>query len=422
MTPIIEIKGISKSYELGPSRSHPDNLREALRRGVQKLIPRMKSGTDGEKNSRMLWALRDVTFNVMENDVVGIIGANGAGKSTLLKILSRITEPTAGQIRMKGRLASLLEVGTGFHAELTGRENIFLNGALLGMGKAEIQAKFDEIVAFAEIERFLDTPVKHYSSGMYVRLGFAVAAHLDPDILVVDEVLAVGDVAFQKKCMGKMNDLRHGGRTVLFVSHNMASVESLCRTGVVLRQGQVQFTGGAQEAVSYYIQTVYGDSGTPSTHSADLKNAPGRHAKYSSWLRRAEIWFGEGETFRGCVPVGAPMRFHLRFELPKNSENFDVRVNFFSFVGQQVAAARSSYERNRNWGIRSGEVELVCEIPSLPLTPGEYRIDLALVAGHEVLDYVEGAFPLTVVGGDYYGNGNHNFIGVFVLPQRWYIL
>ena len=204
--------------------------------------------------SEDFWALKDVSFEVKRGEVVGIIGRNGAGKSTLLKILSRITEPTTGRVEIDGRVASLLEVGTGFHPELTGRENIYLNGAILGMRRAEIKRKFDEIVAFAEVEKFLDTPVKHYSSGMYVRLAFAVAAHLEPEILVVDEVLAVGDAEFQKKCLGKMGEVAHGGRTVLFVSHNMSAIQSLCGRGILLNQGSVKLDGNAYQCVQTYLQ------------------------------------------------------------------------------------------------------------------------------------------------------------------------
>src|ERR1700693_1942880 len=206
-------------------------------------------------SSEDFWAIKDVSFKVNQGDVIGIIGRNGAGKSTLLKILSRITEPTAGRIKLKGRVASLLEVGTGFHAELTGRENIFLNGAILGMSRAEIRSKFDEIVAFAAVEQFLDTPVKRYSSGMYVRLAFAVAAHLEPEILIVDEVLAVGDAEFQKKCLGKMREVATGGRTILFVSHNMQAVSVLCNRGMFLHAGSLEYTGSTKEAIDRYISS-----------------------------------------------------------------------------------------------------------------------------------------------------------------------
>src|SRR5687767_11853102 len=246
MYPIVKVEGLSKHYQIDASQVTPTTLRESLMAMVQAPFRRMRSGPRLPKTS--IWALRDVSFEINPGEVVGIIGRNGAGKSTLLKILSRITEPTTGKIELYGRLGSLLEVGTGFHPELTGRENIFLNGSILGMRKDEIEAKFDEIVAFAEVEKFLDTPVKRYSSGMYVRLAFAVAAHLEPEILVVDEVLAVGDAAFQKKCLGKMRDVASMGRTVIFVSHNMAAVQSLCSRAIVVADGSCEFDGPAAAA------------------------------------------------------------------------------------------------------------------------------------------------------------------------------
>ena len=274
---IITVENLSKSYVIGRQRSKDDGLRHVLQdaalapwRWLRKAAS--SNGANGNGSSQSpnsdlpspisdlqsstteeFWALRDVNLEVKQGEVVGIIGRNGAGKSTLLKILSRITEPTAGRIHLKGRVASLLEVGTGFHPELTGRENIFLNGAILGMSRSEIKRKFDEIVAFADIEKFLDTPVKRYSSGMYVRLAFAVAAHLEPEILIVDEVLAVGDAEFQRKCLGKMSEVAHGGRTVLFVSHNMASLLALCNRGVLLDKGRKQSEGPIGEAIDHYL-------------------------------------------------------------------------------------------------------------------------------------------------------------------------
>src|ERR1700735_2917240 len=230
-------------------------IREKRRSGNGSQSPGILPSTSTPASSEDFWAIQDLSFKVNQGDVVGIIGRNGAGKSTLLKILSRITEPTVGRIRIKGRVASLLEVGTGFHAELTERENIFLNGAILGMSRAEIKTKFDEIVAFAASEQFLDTPVKHYSSGMYVRLAFAVAAHLEPQILIVDEVLAVGDSEFQKKCLGKIREVATGGRTILFVSHNMQSVSVLCNRGMFLRGGLLEYTGSTKEAIDRYISS-----------------------------------------------------------------------------------------------------------------------------------------------------------------------
>jgi len=250
-SPVITVEGLGKQYFLAHERRH-DTLRDSLAQGVRRLFSSHRSAA--ARGTEEFWALRDVSFQVNRGDVVGIIGRNGAGKSTLLKILSRITEPSAGRVTIRGRVASLLEVGTGFHPELSGRENIFLNGAILGMSRAEITRKFDEIVAFAEVERFLDTQVKHYSSGMYVRLAFAVAAHLEPEILIVDEVLAVGDAQFQKKCLGKMSEVaRDSGRTVLFVSHNTGALQAICRTGLWLQQGRVVQQGPIAECLSGYL-------------------------------------------------------------------------------------------------------------------------------------------------------------------------
>src|SRR5437660_7969194 len=252
MPPILEARNISKEYVLGRNTRRSDNFREALMRSLkQPFRARRKQEESSPKN---FWALRDVSFDVQQGETLGVIGRNGAGKSTLLKIASRITDPTEGFMKLRGRLASLLEVGTGFHPELTGRENIFLNGAILGMRRSEIMSKFDDIVAFAEVEKFLDTPVKRYSSGMYVRLAFAVAAHLEPEILVVDEVLAVGDIAFQKKCLGKMEDVARGeGKTILLVSHNMAVLRMLCSRVIWLRGGQVAADGAANDVIQQYL-------------------------------------------------------------------------------------------------------------------------------------------------------------------------
>jgi lipopolysaccharide transport system ATP-binding protein len=267
--PIIGVRDLGKTYRL----RHEGTVRyRAMRDSIAELFSRRRSVSRAAHKTTFeeFWALRGVSFDVGRGERVGIIGRNGAGKSTLLKILSQISEPTTGSVRLGGRVASLLEVGTGFHPELSGRENVFLNGAILGMKQREIMRKFDEIVSFAEVERFLDTPVKHYSSGMYVRLAFAVAAHLEPEILIVDEVLAVGDAEFQKKCLGKMNDVSRGGRTILFVSHNMGALSSLCDRGIVLANGQLDFDGPIQDALAKYSQSV---SKTLSTQSSSA-NSP----------------------------------------------------------------------------------------------------------------------------------------------------
>lgn len=263
---VIKVENLGKQYRLGSvgtgTISHDLNRWWHKARGKED--PYLKIGETNDRTqkgeSNLVWALKDINFEVKQGEVLGIIGKNGAGKSTLLKILSRVTGPTVGDIKVRGRIASLLEVGTGFHPELTGRENIFLNGAIMGMTKQEIKSKFDEIVAFSGVERYIDTPVKRYSSGMYVRLAFAVAAHLDPEILIVDEVLAVGDIEFQKKCMGKMKDVAGQGRTVLFVSHNLASLKQLCSSGILLKNGELAFSGGINETISTYLSSNNSDN------------------------------------------------------------------------------------------------------------------------------------------------------------------
>ena len=255
---IIEVENISKRYQIGANKEKYLSIRDEMVKSVRRVVSGVagmfsQNQQEASDNEQDFWALKDVSFNVQEGEAVGIIGRNGAGKSTLLKILSQITPPTTGKITCRGRIASLLEVGTGFHPELTGRENIYLNGTILGMSRNEVARKFDEIVAFSEVEKFLDTPVKRYSSGMYVRLAFAVAAHLEPEILIVDEVLAVGDAQFQKKCLGKMGEVAKGGRTVLFVSHNMAAVKVLCGKGIVLQEGKMVFSGEIEKCVDKYL-------------------------------------------------------------------------------------------------------------------------------------------------------------------------
>jgi lipopolysaccharide transport system ATP-binding protein len=273
MKPIIRVENLSKQYKLGADRKPYSTLRESLVESVKKPLNAFKRNA-GNADANSFWALQDINFEVMPGEVVGIIGRNGAGKSTLLKILSRITEPTKGKIELYGRVGSLLEVGTGFHPELTGRENIFLNGAILGMRREEITKKFDEIVSFAEIEKFLDTPVKHYSSGMYTRLAFAVAANLEPEVLIVDEVLAVGDAEFQKKCLGKMKSVSDKeGRTVLFVSHNMAAVQTLCQKAISLHQGQIRQYGKTTKVVNDYLSTARKNQFSREWN--DMQEAPG---------------------------------------------------------------------------------------------------------------------------------------------------
>lgn len=321
----IVVENLSKRYIIAHEQRH-DTLRDTLAAGAKQLWSRVRGQPGNNGRSEEFWALRDVSFRVEPGEVVGIIGRNGAGKSTLLKILSRITESTTGRVRLRGRVASLLEVGTGFHPELTGRENIFLNGAILGMSRTEIRRKFDEIVTFAEIERFLDTPVKRYSSGMYVRLAFAVAAHLEPEILIVDEVLAVGDAAFQKKCLGKMQEVAtREHRTVLFVSHNMAAVQALCRRAVWLSQGQIVHDGVVADVVNRYAQT--GIAATAERTWND-KTSPGDDRVR---LRAARVCQGESPV--EVVNINQPARIELDFEVLRECRNLISGCNFYDANG-----------------------------------------------------------------------------------------
>jgi lipopolysaccharide transport system ATP-binding protein len=279
----IRVERLGKRYRIGARQERATTLLGRLKDLAVSPFDYLSSTLRGPSEEEILWALRDVSFEVKRGEVVGIIGRNGAGKSTLLKILSRITEPTKGFAEINGRVGSLLEVGTGFHPQLTGRENIYLNGAILGMKKAEMDRQFDEMVAFAEIDKFIDTPVKRYSSGMYVRLAFAVAAHLEPEILLVDEVLAVGDVAFQKKCLGKMGEVAEGGRTVLFVSHNMVAIRNLCKKSIVLENGKQLFSGTTDDAISHYNKIIKPRVINYDLSGAEFRNGTGqvRFVRYS---------------------------------------------------------------------------------------------------------------------------------------------
>jgi lipopolysaccharide transport system ATP-binding protein len=420
MKPILEIQGVSKQYKLGASRARKaDNFRELLQRAASAPLRALTGSKDKTQRAELyaFWALRDISFDVSQGDVVGIIGRNGAGKSTLLKILSRITSPTEGSVKLRGRLASLLEVGTGFHPELTGRENIFLNGAILGMRKTEISRRFDEIVAFAEVEKFLDTPVKHYSSGMYVRLAFAVAAHLDPEILVVDEVLAVGDLTFQKKCLGKMSEVSRGGRTVLFVSHNMAAIENLCTRGVVLQQGKLTFDGKSKEAIQYYLNSLSLQRG--SGHIVELNDVGTRRSQVAPLLKRLEFLTENEQPLSEGLPVGSLLKVKVNFEIPDSTSNFNVGLGFNNIYGQRIFTAHSVFEPNRWQKERVGPQVLACEIPSFTLTPGEYTVKVWLDLKGSEADAIEDAAKITVLEADFYGTGKVPWNGAIVLKHSW---
>ena len=397
-------------------KSRHDTLRDQISESFSLLFHR-NGHSRGQRES--FWALKDISFEVEPGEVIGVIGGNGAGKSTLLKILSRITEPTSGHAEIHGRVSSLLEVGTGFHPELTGRENIYLNGAILGMKKAETERKFDEIVEFSEIERFVDTPVKRYSSGMYVRLAFAVAAHLEPEVLIVDEVLAVGDAAFQKKCLGKIESVSREGRTVLFVSHNMASVEHLCSKAIMLDGGRLMFSGPSKQAVDYYLRDSSENGSTAlRSHTADLSKHPGRYPRCRPLLRRLELFTGE-LPLNGTLKVGAPLKVCVGFRLDKPTGNFDVILGFDSNLGQRVLTLSSAFEPDQCAEARVGDQEIACEIPSLTLLPGDYRIKVLLNVNGSGVDRIEDAYRISVSESDYYGTGKLPPNGFFVIKHSW---
>lgn len=418
------LEQIGKQYHIGrmrsAHRSAQDVIKDALlspfRRAVRLLEGRAASDADLDET---FWALKDVSFQVKHGEIVGIIGRNGAGKSTLLKILSRITDPTEGRGEIHGRVGSLLEVGTGFHPELSGRENLFLNGAILGMRKTEIERKFDEIVAFAEIERFIDTPVKHYSSGMYVRLAFAVAAHLEPEILLVDEVLAVGDAAFQNKCLGKMSEVSRAGRTVVFISHNMAAVENLCDRGILIENGRVTFSGDMKQTVDHYLQGASGEGGRSKSHIVDLSKSSGRPPQCPPLLKRLEFFTDQGKPLNGGVRMGHSLKVYIYFHLEEPTSSFNACLGFDSLYGQRIFTAHSVFEPKKAWGERGGEQVFLCEIPSLTLVPGEYRIKVALDVHNLERDCVEDAARLIVLESDYYETGRVPWNGMFVLKHTW---
>lgn len=358
--PVISVEGLGKRYLIGHQVRY-DTLRDRISQGARGILRRWRHPVGGTATQEEFWALRDVSFQVSRGEVVGIIGRNGAGKSTLLKILSRITEPTAGRATIRGRVASLLEVGTGFHPELTGRENIFLNGAILGMSRAEIRAKFDEIVAFAEVERFLDTPVKHYSSGMYVRLAFAVAAHLEPEILIVDEVLAVGDAAFQRKCLGKMQDVsRQEGRTVLLVSHNLGQISTLATRCVLLEKGCNRFTGPTAQAVPLY----FGHGG--SLRSEQILTRPDG----TTHLRRVRLQTSEPGNVQA---YGRPLIIEFELSHPAPVPEACLSFQILNATGQAVAHLWR-YCTDGVFADKPGATVLRCEIPFVHLNVGLHSL------------------------------------------------
>jgi lipopolysaccharide transport system ATP-binding protein len=420
----IRVENLSKVYRIGSRQSGYKTLRESIvnaasspfRRlssvfGLRSSVGGSASSVPGPRSSvasnETIWALKDVSFEVKRGEVVGIIGRNGAGKSTLLKILSRITEPTEGQADIYGRVGSLLEVGTGFHPELTGRENIFLNGAILGMRKAEIEQKFDEIVSFAEIEKFIDTPVKHYSSGMYVRLAFAVAAHLEPEILLVDEVLAVGDAVFQKKCLGKMEDVAKGGRTVLFVSHNMAAIEALCPRGFLIDAGRIIRNGRTGPVIDEYLQKIL-----PAITSNSLSVRKDRSGTGAVRLTGFHVKDCEG-NISPALRSGKDAIFSFDFETFDENQlgTVDIGFGLYSMTGQLLFVLYASYVGQEFKSIPFRGT-FFCKIPQFPLAPGRYRVGARVTVGGEESDWPQdGIGYVDVEAGDFYGTGKKGFSG-----------
>jgi lipopolysaccharide transport system ATP-binding protein len=389
--PVISVKNLSKRYRIGAKLGKHDTLRDAVMAKITAPFRKLAGGADKSAETE-LWALKDVSFDVAEGEVVGVIGRNGAGKSTLLKILARITDPTEGSVKLNGRVASLLEVGTGFHPELTGRENIYLNGAILGMKRAEIKSKFDEIVAFSEIEKFLDTPVKRYSSGMYVRLAFAVAAHLDPEILLVDEVLAVGDAEFQKKCLGKMDEVAKGGRTVIFVSHNMTAIRRICERAVLIKDGLLSLDGTSSDVISRYLSLSTGKK-TPG--ETDLSKRPDRYGNGEARILKARL-LDEKEKISNVMYRSKPM--HIEFEMEsRSSQTIHLSLALTAEDGARILHLSHHDSPGFSPGVLKGRFAVRATIPALPLCSGGFNMVLAIHNEFlEPIDVVADALPFNV--------------------------
>jgi len=411
--PAIAASELSKQYTLGVGRRGYDTLRETIARVGRRSVDRLSGQRTSREPRETLWALRELTFTIEQGEAVGLIGHNGAGKTTLLKILSRITEPTSGWADVTGRVGSLLEVGTGFHPELTGRENVFLNGAILGMRREEIRRRFDEIVAFAEIERFLDTPVKRYSSGMSVRLAFAVAAHLEPEILLVDEVLAVGDAAFQRKSLGKMNEVAREGRTVVFVSHNLAIIQALCRRGIVLEHGRVVADAPAREAIDRYLRTL------EQAAAADLLQRTDRDPR--SWhdtrIRAVDVTAPGGHS--GVVIGGRPAT--IAVDLTEELPGMDCRLAIVDSLGQLVTTLDSELSSPADRRERELGPRIECELPAVAFVPGRYRIDVVVRAKQQIQDGLQAAAFFDVEPGVFDGRpmAASSGDGIVAAPHVW---
>jgi lipopolysaccharide transport system ATP-binding protein len=415
MKSIIRARGVGKQYRIGAREQGYTTLRETIVGAASAPFRRLRGG--GGSAGEIMWALKDVSFDVAPGEVVGVIGRNGAGKSTLLKVLSRITKPTTGEVDIYGRVGSLLEVGTGFHPELTGRENIFLNGAILGMRRAEIARKFEEIVAFAEVEKFLDTPVKRYSSGMYVRLAFAVAAHLEPEILIVDEVLAVGDAQFQKKCLGKMSDVAKEGRTVLFVSHNMVAVKSLCQRALLIEAGRVSCDGDVDQVVDSYLT-----AGTDMSQTGVIPDdAPRLYSTGEAKFRSIQLMDDSGRPVSQLY-LGQPFRIVLTLDVVKEIRDGVIEVDVATRDGSPVTFTSTLDGGNPATYLPEGRHYVTLEL-DVVLMPGQYTFVVAV--GHldgTTVDWVERVLDFSVLRVAQNGDDSYRWTSVrgYVRPRaRW---
>lgn len=417
MSTVISVENLSKAYRLGQigTGTFANDLKVwwAKMRGRSNPLQKIGEQDHGNRDGETVWALKDVNFTVPHSEAVGIIGRNGAGKSTLLKILSQVTAPTSGVVKVKGRISSLLEVGTGFHPELTGRENIYLNGAILGMRRAEVTRKLDEIVDFSGVEKYIDTPVKRYSSGMYVRLAFAVAAHLEPDILVVDEVLAVGDAEFQRKCLGKMEDVAHEGRTVLFVSHNMAAIQNLCTIAYLFSSGQIICSGDKDMVIGKYLEN------TNSIAQQNLRNRTDRRGNQRLKFTELRIEDQNGNMVQEVVS-GKDYNIILSYESDDPIMNASISIGIYGNYGQFLLMCNNDmagypFEKLPPVG------KVTCHLPQLPFSQGNYRINLYGEVKGVLADWVQEAAILTVIDGDFYstGKGSPSTHGGFLAHQAW---
>ena len=399
----IRVEGLSKEYHIGVARSNYMTLRDVLVQGAvgpfKKAYDLVRGHAAGASSlDKSFWALKNVSFEVGRGEVVGIVGRNGAGKSTLLKILSKITEPTEGRAEVYGRVGSLLEVGTGFHPELTGRENIFLNGAILGMQRTEVARKFDDIVDFSELSEFIDTPVKHYSSGMYTRLAFAVAAHLDTEILLVDEVLAVGDVSFQKKCLGKMGEVAGQGRTVLFVSHNMSVLQTLCERGILLRKGQLVLNGEIDAAVRDYLSYLAEGAKEP------FVDNPERTGNGKVRLTTVTALDENGMASDQLI-AGKPATLVFTYENHAGIRRGMFGITIYNQLGTAVSHL-SMHLANFDWSDMGSQGEIRCEIPRLPFPIGQYRVAAGIIVDRENADLIPNILIFDVVSSTFYESGH----------------